>query len=158
MVDCGMDEKNDSWQQALVSGAVASVLSAAVLAICGQIENRRPAGPLNGPSQWVYGRWAARMRGPSVRHTLTGFLVHHVMATGWAVLHERFLGRHKTQQTVPQRLARAGLTAGVANFVDFQLTPRRLRPGFETQLSRKSLLVVYAAFAVGLAFTASRKK
>jgi len=158
MVDCDMDERTALFRQSLVSGAVASVLSAAVLAICGQIENRRPAGPLNGPSQWVYGRWAARMRGPSVRHTLTGFLVHHVMATGWAVLHERYLARNKAQQTVPQRLARAGLTAGVANFVDFQLTPKRLRPGFETQLSRKSLLAVYAAFAIGLAFVASRKR
>jgi hypothetical protein len=158
MVDCGMSDKKDLCRQALISGAVASALSAAMLALCGQLENRRPAGPINGPSQWLYGRWAARMREPSLRHTFTGFLVHHVMATGWALLHERVLGKRKAQQTFLPRLGRAALTATVANIVDFQLTPKRLRPGFETQLSRKSLLAVYAAFAIGLALVATRER
>jgi hypothetical protein len=158
MVDCRMSDARDAYRQALISGAVASVLSAATLALCGQIEHRRPAGPINGPSQWVYGRWAARMREPSVRHTLTGFLVHHVSATGWAMLHERTFGKRKAQQTFPARLGRAALTATVANIVDFKLTPKRLRPGFETQLSRKSLFVVYAAFAIGLALVAPRNR
>jgi hypothetical protein len=143
-------------KQAVVSGAVASVLSAAALALCGHLENRRPAGPINGPSQWLYGRWAARMRQPSWKHTLSGFLVHHVTATGWALLHEHAFGRRKAQQPMSQRLGRAAVTAAVANFVDFQMTPKRLTPGFETQLSRKSLFVVYAAFAIGLAFVAPR--
>jgi hypothetical protein len=73
------------------------------------------------------------------------------MATGWAYLHERAFGARKEQQAWPARLARAAVTASAANLVDFQLAPRRLRPGFETQLSRKSLFAVYAAFAVGLA-------
>jgi|SRR5688572_2531869 len=149
--------RKEPYRHALVSGAVASLLSTAVLALCGQMENRRPAGPVNGPSQWIHGRWAARVRKPSLRHTVTGFLVHHVMSTGWAMLHERVLGEHKARQTFPARLGRAALTASVANFVDFQLTPKRLRPGFETQLSRKSLFAVYAAFAIGLALVAPRE-
>ena len=153
MVDWGMTSKH-LYRQALLSGAVASVLSTVVLAMCGQIENRRPAGPINGPSQWVYGRRAARVRQPSLRYTLTGFLVHHAMATGWAFLHERVFGEHKAKQPFAKRLGRATVTAAIANFVDFQLTPRRLRPGFETQLSRKSLLAVYAAFAIGLVLVA----
>ena len=158
MVDCRMDGKRNTYRQVLISGVVASVLSTAVLAACGWIENRRPAGPVNGPSQWIFGRWAARMRQPSVRHTLTGFLVHHVMATGWALLHERVFGRRPRRQTFPARLGRAATTAVVANIVDFQLTPMRLRPGFETQLSRKSLFAVYAAFAIGLALVAPRER
>jgi hypothetical protein len=152
-----MSVTKERYLHALISGAVASVLSTAVLALCGQAENHRPAGPINGPSQWVYGRAAARVRRPSVRHTLTGFLVHHVMGTGWAMAHERAFGTHKAKQTFAQRLARAALTATVANIVDFQLTPKRLRPGFETQLSRKSLFAVYAAFAIGLALLAPRE-
>lgn len=149
---------NQTSRQALISGAVASLLSTAVLALCGQIENRRPAGPVNGPSQWVYGRRAARVCTPSWRHTLTGFLVHHLTATGWALLHERTFGGRKAQQPLPRRLGRAAVTAAVANVVDFQLTPKRLRPGFETQLSRKSLFAVYAAFAIGLALVAPRER
>ena len=142
----------------LISGAAASLLSAAVLALCGHLENRRPAGPLNGPSQWVFGRHAARVRRPSVRHTATGVAIHHATATGWAVLHERAFGRDKERQSLPKRLARAAVTAAVANFVDFKLTPKRLQPGFDQQLSRKSLLAVYAAFAIGLAIAGSRHR
>jgi hypothetical protein len=152
------DDTKELYRQAMISGAVASLLSTVALAISGHLEHRRPAGPVNGPSQWVFGRWAARVRAPSLKHTLTGFLIHHAMATGWALLHERVLGRHKARQTFPQRLGRAALTATVANVVDFQLTPKRLRPGFETQLSRKSLFVVYTAFALGLALAAPRKQ
>jgi hypothetical protein len=148
----------DPCMNPLISGAVASVLSAAVLALCGHVENRRPAGPLNGPSQWVFGRYAARMKRPSLRHTATGFAIHHVTATGWAVLHERAFGNDKAGQSLPQRLARAALTSAVANVVDFQLTPKRLQPGFDQQLSRKSLLAVYAAFAIGLSIAGSRKR
>jgi hypothetical protein len=151
-----MDEWKRAGSQALRSGAAASLMSAVVLALGGLIENRAAAGPLNGPSQWVFGRWAAYLRGPSVRHTLTGILIHHLTATGWALLHERLLGRDKASQTPAQRLGRAAATAVVANVVDFKLTPKRLTPGFEHQLSRKSLFFVYAAFAVGLAVWGAR--
>jgi hypothetical protein len=146
-----MDEWKRAGSRALRSGAAASLLSAVALVLGGLIENRAAAGPLNGPSQWVFGRWAAYLRRPSVRHTLTGILIHHLSATGWALLHERFLGRGKVAQTPAQRIGRAAATAVVANIVDFKLTPKRLTPGFEHQLSRKSLFFVYAAFAVGLA-------
>jgi hypothetical protein len=152
-----MSEKREFYKDALISGAAASVLSAVALAACGQIENRRPAGPINGPSQWIHGRAAAHVRKPSLRHTLTGFVIHHGTATGWALLHERLFGGRKAQQSFPARLARAALTATAANVVDFQLTPRRLQPGFDVQLTRASLLAVYAAFAIGLALVKPRK-
>jgi hypothetical protein len=153
-----MANSKDLYRKALISGAFASLLSAAALAVCGQLENRRPAGPINGPSQWIFGRGAARASQPSLRHSLTGFVIHHAMATGWALLHERVMGQRKAGQTFPERLGRAALTATVANVVDFQLTPKRLQPGFDAQLSRKSLFAVYAAFAIGLAIVVPRKR
>lgn len=147
---------NDSTRRALGSGAAASLLSAGALALCGWLENRAAAGPLNGPSQWVYGRRAAYRRNPTVRHTLTGMAIHHATATGWALLHEHLWGANKPAQPLPQRLARAAVTAAVANFVDYKLTPKRLQPGFEAQLSKTSLALVYAAFAVGLAAVIGR--
>jgi hypothetical protein len=146
-----MNTWNESFRRALASGAAASLLSAGALALSGWLENRAPAGPINGPSQWIFGRRAAYRRGPSARHTLTGMAIHHATATGWALLHERVWGRAKPAQTLPQRLGRAAVTAAVANFVDYKLTPKRLQPGFEAQLSKPSLALAYAAFAVGLA-------
>jgi hypothetical protein len=149
-----MNDIKQTTREALLSGAAASVLSAIVLAICGRLENRSAAGPLNGPSQWIYGRRAAYAREPSLRHTLTGYLIHHFTATGWAWLHEWMFGARKQRQSPARRLGTAAVTTSVANFVDYKLTPKRLQPGFEAQLSRKSLFVVYAAFAVGLALVA----
>ena len=146
-----MEPWSDIARRAARSGAAASLLSAGVLALCGWIENRAAAGPINGPSQWLFGRRAAYRRDPSLRHTLTGMAIHHATATGWALLHEKLWGERKAEQTPGQRLARAATTAAVANFVDYKLTPKRLQPGFEAQLSKKSLVLVYAAFAVGLA-------
>jgi hypothetical protein len=145
-----MNEWKPAMRQAVISGAAASVLSAITLALCGRAENGHAAGPVNGPSQWVYGRRAAYVRGASLRHTLVGFLVHHVMSTGWALMHERLFGRDKQHHSFGKRVALGAVTATAANLVDFQVAPTRLRPGFEVQLSRKALFVVYAAFAVGL--------
>jgi hypothetical protein len=41
--------------------------------------------------------------------------------------------------------------SGVACFVDYQLTPTRLTPGFEHRLGKPELVNVYACFALGLA-------
>lgn len=143
-----------SWRSALrrawVSGTASSVASALMLAACGKLEGRSAAGPLNGPSQWVHGRSAAYRRRASLRHTLVGYLIHHLSAFGWAVLHERLFGRQSAPPSAGRQVLQAATTAVVANVVDLQLTPRRLRPGFDVQLSRKSLLLVYAAFAIGL--------
>jgi hypothetical protein len=142
-------------RRALVSGSVASILSTAMLAACGRLENGSAAGPVNGPSQWIWGRSAARVRRPSLRHTLTGHAVHHFCSCGWALLHERWHGNDSRPHAV---VAKAAATAALASFVDYQLTPKRLRPGFETQLSKPSLLAVYGAFALGLAITGSIKR
>ncbi len=145
-----MNEWKRAARKALVSGTTASLLSTAALALAGKAERNAPAGPVNGPSQWVFGRRAAYRRAASLRYTLTGFLIHHASAMGWALLHERVFGRPKQPPTTARIMRNAALTATVANFVDYKLTPKRLQPGFEAQLSKKSLLAVYAAFAVGL--------
>ena len=143
-------------RQALWSGAISSVVSSVALAICGRLEGGTAAGPNNGPSQWIWGRSAAYRRNLSMRYTLVGYCVHHATATGWALLHEAIFGRDKARQSTQQRLARGAATAAAACLVDFTLTPLRLRPGFEAQLSRPSLLMVYAAFGLGLASRWSR--
>jgi hypothetical protein len=149
----------DSWRRAgrdaIFSGAVASLLSAVVLAIRGRRETGSAAGPNNAPSQWVHGRAAAYRRDVSLRHTLVGYLVHHLSSTLWAVLYERTFNASRRRQSAGKRALQAATTAAVANVVDFKLTPQRFQPGFDVQLSKKSLIYVYAAFALGLALASS---
>jgi hypothetical protein len=155
-----MASASNSWataaRRALISGSIASLLSTATLAACGRLENGRVSGPINGPSQWIWGRRAAHERRPTVRHTVVGQAVHHVCACGWALLHERFL-RANADESTSARIVKAGATAALASFVDDRVTPKRFQPGFDVHLSRPSLFAAYAAFAVGLAI-AQRKR
>lgn len=129
--------------------------------LCGRAEGTTAAGPLNGPSQWIWGRRAARDRRWSGR-TAVGIGIHHLSAVWWAYLHVRTLGQSPERRSPAAIVARASATAAMAAAVDYGLTPRRLQPGFEKQLSLPSLVIVYAAFAAGLALsdaaTAARRR
>jgi hypothetical protein len=144
-----------SWKQALraalLSGSIASVCSALALAVCGRIERGTAAGPNNGPSQWIWGEAAAYERRATVRHTLVGYAIHHLMSVGWALLHEKYLVRGIPPRSSTHGIALGAVTAATASFVDYRIARGRLQPGFDKQLSRKSLFMVYTAFALGLA-------
>jgi membrane associated rhomboid family serine protease len=136
-----------AWGDVLIGGAIASLVSAAMLAACGKAAG---SAPLNGPSQWVWGERAAYSRTFSVRKTIVGYAIHHLATTMWAALHEATLARLRPQSPREQ-LAAAASTAIVAYTVDYGLTPPRLRPGFKKHLGPVGIGLVYGAFACGLA-------
>ncbi|MFM9436612.1 hypothetical protein ACFDR9_003697 [Janthinobacterium sp. CG_23.3] len=96
-----------------------------------------------------WGQRAVRQNRPSVRYTLPGYVIHHASAVMWAVLYEKWLGG-RARGAVPV-LGSAAAMSALACFVDYKLTPQRLHPGYEQRLSSASLLLVYAAFGLGLA-------
>jgi hypothetical protein len=148
-----------TWREAVrrgaLSGTLASVLSSLALALCGRREAGTALGPLNGPSQWIWGEPAAHVRRATWRHTAIGYAIHHLMSVGWATLHEKHFARPAVRRSPASYLATGALTAAAAAFADYRVVPRRFGPGFEKQLGRASLLAVYAAFAVGLALGSS---
>ena len=143
-----------TWKQALreglVSGSLASVLSGAYLALAG---GRRgtPAAPLNAMSHWFFGNRALREDEPQPLYTATGYVIHHLASVFWATLHAKAWGAREEAKKPLPAAAGAIAAAGVASFVDYQLTPRRLTPGFEHRLGRPEMVNVYACFALGLA-------
>jgi hypothetical protein len=147
-----MSEWRNAFERAWVSGSLASALSAVALASCGKLERNAPAGPLNGPSQWIWGERSAYRRRASWR-TLVGYGIHHAVSIGWATVYEKHVARLTEGRSLPVRVLGAGGSAAVACAVDYGVAKGRLQPGFEKQLSRKSLAVVYAAFAIGLLIT-----
>ncbi|HEY0065392.1 MAG TPA: hypothetical protein VGC21_24965 [Telluria sp.] len=146
-----MEKWKTAIERGLVSGASASVLSSAALAAFGKQEAGSVYAPTNAVSHWLWGDKAARRDGPSLRYTLVGYLIHHASATFWAVLLERFMGDRLNRSTVAQTVQAATAASAVACFVDYQMTPQRLKPGYEKRLSRPALAVVYGAFGLGLA-------
>lgn len=146
-----MDKWETALQRGLVSGTTSSLLSTAALAALGKGTSNSMFGPTNAISHWIWGDRAARQDEPSVKYTLPGYLIHHASATFWAVLFERACAPELDKRDTARTLGLATAASAVACFTDYQLTPRRLHPGYEKRLSKPSLAVVYGAFGVGLA-------
>lgn len=139
---------------AIVSGTAASVASAAALMVGSKLRDGSWAGGLNGPSQWLWGESEAYTREATLRHTATGYVIHHSTSIFWALLHETIFGRGDKKKPALQHCTEAVSSAATAYVVDYHLTPPRLRPGFEKHVSPTGMVAVYAAFAAGLAITA----
>jgi hypothetical protein len=141
----------DAFRAASISGVWAAALSTLALTVAGQLERSAPAAPNNAPSQWILGENAALERHPTLQHTLLGVGIHFSMSLFWAVLHERWIAPERDMHVRASIFGRGALTAALACLVDYSVTPRRFRPGFEKHLSRTALAAVYAAFGLGLA-------
>jgi hypothetical protein len=144
-----------TWPEALrdgaVSGSIASVLTTAVLSGCGIRENGTPFAPTNAISHWLWGDHATYQDHPSARYTLPGYVIHHASATLWGVLYEKWFGNSADEKAIIPAVAAGATVAGLACFVDYNLTPRRLRPGYEKRLSTQSLFILYGTFGIALA-------
>jgi hypothetical protein len=149
-------EKNWSsvFRKGLVSGTIASIASAIVLSLRGKAELGKSAAPVNGPSQWIWGLHAPYQDRFTLRYTIVGYGIHHAASVFWAIWYEKLRQQFLPAKTTTAVLAPAIATAAAAYTVDFHCTPKRLTPGFERRLSQRSLLMVYGAFALGLAATA----
>lgn len=135
---------------ALVTGSVASVVSALALAVMAKAEGKAGVQPTNATSHWLHGDNAAGFHKADFAHTGIGYATHHASAVFWAAQFEAWL------QANPPRSATAlvGRAAGVsalAAAVDYVITPRRLTPGWEHVLSRPSMIGAFASLALGLA-------
>ena len=132
--------------RALVSGSVASVLSGVAAMIASRSETGHAAATLNGPSQWIWGRFARQPRRADAHRTLTGYVIHHASSLLWAALFESSAARN----AVRGHGARAAAVAALAATVDYAVVPRRFSPGFERHISPPSIAATYVAFAAGL--------
>lgn len=137
-------------REGLVSGSLASLFSVAYLAWAGH-RRGQPAAPVNAVSHWFFGDESLRQDRASLRYTLTGYATHHGAAIFWAVLYAKLWGARAEAKAPLPAVTGAVATAAVASFVDYQLTPKRLTPGFEHRLGRPEMANVYAFFALGIA-------
>jgi len=141
----------DALTEGLLSGTLAAVLSGAVVAVAGRRQSGSAVAPINAVSHWLWGRQAYGARAPSWRHTGLGYFTHHASAVFWATLYAWLHANRRPARSAAESLAGAGALAAAAAAIDYTVTPRRLRPGFEQHLSKQSMTWVYAALAVGLA-------
>ena len=132
-----------------ITGSIAAVTSALALMLRSKSEAPTALSAQNAVSHWVWGDKAKHQHRTSLRYTLVGYGIHHASAVFWGVIYEHYFA---SKPLPPGReVLRATAFTALANFVDYRLTPYRLKPGYEHHLSKKSLALVYGAFALGLA-------
>ncbi|MGV9012023.1 MAG: hypothetical protein ACOH13_05460 [Flavobacteriales bacterium] len=136
--------KNDTIR----TGAVAATATTAVAAVLGHLENGSAVAPINAVSHILWGD-EATTEAVDARHTLAGMVLNAASVTAWAGLHEALLPRHRP--SMPRALASGMVTAAVAYVTDYHVVPKRFTPGFEKELSPKSLFGIYATLALALA-------
>jgi hypothetical protein len=137
-------------KQGLIAGSLGSVASALALVLAGRREAGSGAAPVNAVSHWYWGDRSLHRRQVDLPHTAMGYLTHHAASIFWATAYAAASKNSKAARTLPGIATGALATSAVACFVDYQLTPKRLTPGFEHELSRTAMAGVYAAMAAGL--------
>jgi hypothetical protein len=138
-------------KQGLVAGSLGSIASALALLRAGRRETGSALPPINAVSHWYWGDRSLHRRQADFTHTALGYLTHHGASVFWATLYAAATKDLEAARTPKGIAAGALATSAVACFVDYRLTPQRLTPGFEHEISRSAMAGVYAAMALGLA-------
>ena len=134
----------------VISGTVASGVSAAVLAVLARAEGASFLQPINATSPWLQGESAGDVKELDFKHTGTGLATHQGACVFWASLFEAL--RATAPYAGPSRIVRdAAAVSMIAAVVDYGLMPRRLRPGWEGPLPIRSVAGGFAGLALGLA-------
>lgn len=145
----------DNWKQVIIKGmlpgTLASLTSTGVLALRSKQETGSMFAGANAVSHWLWGDKAFERDAPTWKYTLVGYAIHHASAHFWASIFEQVAGKVLDKRSVAPTVAAAAAAAAVACFVDYNMTPQRLHPGYEERVSKGSLALVYGAFAIGLA-------
>ena len=141
------------WTQiiaaALTTGTAASLVSTGALALLARAEGKGALQPTNATSHWLHGDGAARHREADLRHTLVGYGTHHASAMFWALPFQVWLASRPPRSPL-ELLRDACVMSAIAAAVDYGVTPRRLTPGWELVISKRSMVAAFAALALGL--------
>jgi hypothetical protein len=135
---------------AVVSGTAASLAMTVALALLAKKEHKGALQPINSTSHWLHGEEAGSFRPMDVSHTAIGFGTHHVAALFWAAIFQAWLANRR-ESTPLLVMQQAAIMSAIAAAVDYGITPKRLTPGWEEVLSKRSIAITYAAMALGLA-------
>jgi len=135
-----------SLSQTLFTSAVTTAATTAALFALSKKDTGHPAAALNATSHILWGNDATQHDAWDVRHTLAGVLLNAGAMGAWSLVQGLLPAPHSLFTA-----ARNGATVtALAYATDYHLVPKRLTPGFEQRLSRKSLLTSYAVLAAAL--------
>jgi len=139
-----------SPKTAVVAGASASAATTLTVALAGIVEQGSPWPALNSVSKMVHGNHAPWRNELSWKYTGTGALLNTAAMFSWAAVYAVLRGP-RTRTDYARAVTAGVATSALAYVVDYHVVPERFTPGFEKRLPDRSLGLIYAALALGLA-------
>ena len=140
----------DALQNAALSGAVAAGTTSACVAVAGTRDSDSAVAPINATSHIVWGESAGANETVDARHTLLGMALNFGGCVFWATFFERYFGRAARRGDVATALLGGAAVAAAAYVTDYHVVPKRLTPGWESRISRRSLAATYVVLALSL--------
>jgi hypothetical protein len=141
---------NRFLRQCLFSGIAGGVCSHIVAAWRSGAEQGRTDLPMHAVSHMVWGDAPESHQGEHAHNEFIGTVLHHGASVFWGAMFEALFGRD-AQRSTSGALVGGATTAAAAYITDYHLVPDRLNPGFHAHLSPRSVFLVYAGLALGLA-------
>ena len=137
----------------LLSGAAAGIASHVVAAAAGRIERGHSGLPMHAVSHIAWDDDPGSHRGHHAHNWLIGSALHHGASVFWATFFEALFGK-TAERSTSAALVGGATIAAAAYVTDYHVVSDRFKPGFEAHLSNRSLFLIYAALAGGLAVAA----
>ena len=138
-----------SVTRGLQTGFVLAAATNAAIMLASDKENGSPWAALNSVAHIVDGDRKEQPTAYSPRESWLGIAVNGTAMCAWGVIYEGALLVTKTKSSVLTALT----GAIVAYLIDYKVVPKQFTPGIEKRLSHKSVLIAYAALALGLALS-----
>ena len=139
-----------SPKTALIAGASASAATTLTVALAGIAAQGSPWPALNSVSKMVRGNHAPWRNELSWKFTGTGALLNAAAVFSWAAVYAVLRGP-RTRTDYAKAVTAGAATSALAYVIDYHIVPDRFTPGFEKRLPDRSLGLIYAALALGLA-------
>jgi hypothetical protein len=130
-------------------GLVAAAATAGALVGFGWVRGM-PLQPLNAVGHIVVGSRAFQVTTAHPLVTSTGIVVHAISLVAWGIVLSLILRRARDAYTWAIAVAFAAAVA----VIDLVVLPTRLSPGFETVLTGREVVVVYAVLGLAMAVAA----
>jgi hypothetical protein len=134
----------------LISGTAGGLLSHLAASVCARRETGRSELPMHAVSHIAWNDAPESHKGRTLHNAAIGSALHHGACIFWASFFEPLFGK-RAERSTSTALVGGATIATAAYITDYHIVSDRFKPGFEAYLSNRSLLIVYASLAVGLA-------
>ena len=131
------------------TGFVMAATTNAAIMLASDKENGAPWAALNSVAHIIDGDQKEQPTAYSPRESLLGIGVNGTAMCAWGVLYEGALLVTRAKSNVFTAL----LGTTIAYFIDYKVVPKQFTPGIEKRLSHTSILIAYAALALGFALS-----